>query len=660
MIDPYKTGLSTLVAILALATGASGQISSLDWSLSGCAGLQGDSLVVSAQFGGCTVSNSNASFTADLQGTYNATVDWTVAQPAVFGFIAITVDGSTTYSVPDVAGCVNPPCQGQTMGIPIAVEAGDVVTVQVSVSGAFGGSLSATVTGFDFTPDIGILPGGGALDASLLGDVLGVDGASQSGTPMAITGDLDQDGIHDYAVGVPAENLVLVLSGVDQQLLHALPAPGLGGGESLDCVGDIDGDGVDDLLVGRPNANGFLGQVDLWSGATGLLLFTRPGEDSFDAFGEAVSAAGDIDGDGTPDLLVGAPGDDGPSGSDGLVSVLSGVDGSLIDQFGDPRGSRFGSSLALVGDVTQDGLADLLVTAAINGAPGSLVQLRDHVTGPVVAQFFGATLGGVLRIAVASAGDLNGDGTPDFAIGTPSALTNGVITGELVAYSGADNSPLFSHPGTPGSALGHSLSAAGDVNGDDLDDLIVAAPFDGPGRAIVLGGPAGQVLFEIEPQLPTSRLAMTVTGGGDVNGDGFDDVLSTRLPYLGTSETSARMMIVSGSPADHVAPSLNGSGTLLPDSLLQLTVSDGQPSAETTLVIGSDHIDQAFHGGVLVPVPELILAGLRLDSSGGLVLAGRWPNNLPPFASIWAQAWTADRDALSGFNATNALQLIAP
>lgn len=655
-----KAACCALIAGLALSAEANGQLSELDWSFSGCAGLQGESLEVSAKFGGCNLSTSSAWFTADVQGTYTANVDWFVAQPALFGFIAISVNGDLVYIVSGVSSCSSPPCQGLDSDIPIPVEAGDTVRVMVTVNSALGGSLQATITGFEFTADLGILLGGGALDTSLLADVLGVDGASQGGTPMAVPGDLDQDGASDYAIGIRSENVVIVFSGKQQQLLHILPASGMGGGESLAGVGDLDGDGIADLAVGRPGADNFMGRVDLWSGASGTLLFSHSGDNAFDRFGDALSAAGDVNGDGTPDLLVGAPLADGPAGSQGLVSVLSGVDGSLISQFGDPLGIAFGSSLALVADLTQNGSPDLLVTAANNGAPGSLVQLREGVTGAVVAQFTGPPVGGLLRVAVASAGDLNGDGTADFAIGTPSAQTNGMTTGALVAYSGADLSVLFSHSGAQGSSLGHSVSAAGDVNGDGFDDLVVGAPFDGPGRATVVGGPAGQVLFHIVPLLPTGRLAMTVAGGGDINGDGFADVLASRLPYLGTAETQARVMVVSGAPADHIAPALDGSGSLLPGSVLQLTVSDGQPFGNLTLVMGSDHNETPFHGGVLVPAPNLALAGLSLDGTGSLTLSGRWPEGLPPYFSLWAQAWIVDRDALGGFAATNALQAIAP
>ncbi len=218
-------------------------------------------------------------------------------------------------------------------------------------------------------------------------------------------------------------------------LEHPTPQAFASFGWAVAGVGDVDGDGTPDLLVGAPfqpvGDNTNQGQAFVLSGATGNLLFTlnTPDEAENTLFGAAVAGVGDVDGDGTPDLLVGAPDQtvDG-NASQGQAFVLSGFDGSLLHTLNNPTpqaDARFGAAVAGVGDVNGDNIPDLLVGAdeqdvdgnnsqgqafVFSGADGSLLHTLNNPT-PQASASFGA--------AVAGVGDVNGDDRSDLLVGAP-------------------------------------------------------------------------------------------------------------------------------------------------------------------------------------------------------------------------------------------------
>ena len=262
-------------------------------------------------------------------------------------------------------------------------------------------------------------------------------------------------------------------------------------------------------------------------------LFTFSGDSAGDEFGLSVSGAGDVNGDGTPDLIVGAPGDDNNGIASGSARVLSGLDGSTLFTFdGDSANDFFGDSVSGAGDVNGDGRADLIVGAFgdnNNGSDSGIARVLSGIDGSTLFTFNGDSANDQFGLSVSGAGDVNGDGTPDLIVGALGDDNNGDESGIARVLSGMDGGTLFTFEGDSAFDLfGDSVSGAGDVNGDGFADLIVGAPFDDnngsdSGSARVLSGIDGSTLFTFDGDSAGDFFGVSVNGLGDLNGDGLDD-----------------------------------------------------------------------------------------------------------------------------------------
>ncbi len=316
-------------------------------------------------------------------------------------------------------------------------------------------------------------------------------------------------------------------------------SPGDQFGFSVAYVGDINGDGISDLAVGAPGTDpGSLvdaGSVYLLSGATGTLIRRIDGALAEGAFGFAVAAAGDINGDGVPDILVGAP---GPNGSTGQAFVISGADGSvLLTLTGTAAGDQFGWAVAGVGDVDGDGVPDLLIGAP-SADPGGLTDagsafLFSGAMGTLITQFDGAVAGNALGFAVGSPGDVNGDGFPDLLLGASQASPGGQAeAGQALLISGQAPFPtlLTLNGAGAGDGLGWFVAPAGDFNGDGVPDLIVGAPGADPsslidaGSLFIVCGATGTILRQINGQAAGDSLGVSAAAIG-FNLDGRPDLV---------------------------------------------------------------------------------------------------------------------------------------
>ncbi len=297
-------------------------------------------------------------------------------------------------------------------------------------------------------------------------------------------------------------------------------------GFSVAGAGDVDGDGVPDLIAGvpfrDPNGRTDAGSARVFSGATGLQLLVFRGQAASDNLGRAVAGAGDVDGDGLADLIVAAPfADPGGLKDAGSAFVLSGAGGSLIFQFdGQGAHDEFGFSVAPAGDVDGDGVPDLAAGAPLADSNGKTDSGAAFVfsgaTGAQVLRFNGLHGGDALGRSVAGTGDADGDGVPDLAAGAPFAAPGGRSNaGSAFLVSGATGGMVLQIDGQAASDfLGTAVSGAGDADGDGLGDLVLGAPFASPGSLLFAGS---AFVFTFNPILIASGGIFSISAGGTID-----------------------------------------------------------------------------------------------------------------------------------------------
>jgi hypothetical protein len=361
------------------------------------------------------------------------------------------------------------------------------------------------------------------------------------GTSVAGIGDVNGDGIGDLIVGAPGLDKVSIISGKDQSVLRTVGDPdGLSKyqfGFSVIGVGDWDGDGVDDFAVSAPGVPGVVplpcvlppckpnpqwGRVFVISGATGALIKKfEPPEETLE-FGYAIAPLGDINGDGKPELAVGAP---VLTNSVGRVYALSGADGSQIWKATESGAglsrtqpiASFGATLAALRDINGDGKADLVVGApfhddgtgklagaayVLSGADGS--QIRSHVPPQLSAENrFG--------VSVTNIGDQNDDGKDDYMVGDSRASKAHLFSGAGGSYLGAIASRQLND------FFGFAAATVSDYDGDGKVDFWISAP---DSDHVYLMNSAGTQLLDVPDPLTGNKsfghsLATTRDLGGD-------------------------------------------------------------------------------------------------------------------------------------------------
>lgn len=309
-------------------------------------------------------------------------------------------------------------------------------------------------------------------------------------------------------------------------------------GSSVDGVPDLDGDGFADFIIGVPGDDTSAwegGSVRVYSGATGSLLYTRYGGSANDWFGAAVSGIGDVDGDGAGDFIVGAPGNGNNGVDSGSARVFSGRSGVvLFTIYGDSAGDRFGHTVSGAGDVDDDGFADFLVGAAWDddrGRDSGSATVFSGRDGSVLYRVDGTAAGDWFGVSVGGAGDVDGDGFTDFIVGAPGDDTAGVDAGRATVFSGAGGHALRTFTGNArGQAFGAAVNGAGDVDADGYADVIIGAWGDATygrysGGARVYSGRTGGLLFSFHGDSANDFFGYAVSGAGDFNADGFADLL---------------------------------------------------------------------------------------------------------------------------------------
>jgi hypothetical protein len=429
------------------------------------------------------------------------------------------------------------------------------------------------------------------LQASTLLDPQPEHSSTLFGYSIAVVGDVDGDGVPDLAVGAPFQDgdftgvpgfgkpqnvgKVFLISGRTLTVIRELNDPEFqmiqsqkfGGqfGFSVAAVGDVNGDGVPDILVGVPhhivpeqggqekviNA----GRAFVFSGNDGAVLLTLddPTPQEGAKLGFAVTGLKDINSDGVPDLLVGAPGKDISDVEDsqvGIAYIFSGRDGSVIRSLNFPspgqsdNGANFGAAVA------NAGRHEVIIGAprrsrafVFNAATGTL---KFTIQSPITERqpSFG--------FAIAAGKDLNGDGTADFAIGAP--LANN-LHGLVFLFSGADASlqrTLRSPDPQAFARFGASIFLSEDISGDGRPDILVGAPEQkasgqlNAGKVFIFRG-TGSQLRTVTSTTPQAFAGFGyAVATGDFNGDGIPE------PVIGVPFQNADLIAPDGDVETHL------------------------------------------------------------------------------------------------------------
>ena len=463
----------------------------------------------------------------------------------------------------------------------------------------FNGLKSGGILGYSGVSGAGDVNGDGFDDFLIATRSMNTD--NPSGGVFLVFGGRNNLIALDTAGGTPADgkidlsNLNGLTGFVIDHLVGVTPyrdTPGINGGHFISGAGDLNGDGFDDLVIGDPFANRLdnpsggttetIGQVFVVYGGLSRLLsadyadtvgdghidvtllqsqtgLVIDGISSRDHTGWAVSGAGDVNGDGIDDLLIGSPRVKSGTLSSGQATLIFGGQQNL--------------STWDAADATSDGHAQLARLS------------RD--TGFVFQGEFSTRTG----FSLAAAGDVNGDGYRDIVIGTDSSSPEGrayVVFGGPQALAGFDvagggladgQAALANLTGTTGFALtgfatpndtesqfGSAVSSAGDVNADGYDDLLIGAwfaAFNGSttGKSyLVLGGSGNVNDFELQSKQAGDALGFSVSGATDVNGDGFADVLIAAPNADPNGGNSGQSYVVFGGNFANAATSIGTSG----------------------------------------------------------------------------------------------------
>jgi hypothetical protein len=382
------------------------------------------------------------------------------------------------------------------------------------------------------------------------------------GFSVGLAGDVNGDGISDVIVGALGENKVYVFYGTDSvegmSTAADWEASGPAGfGCSVGTAGDVNGDGYSDIIVGAYGVDKAYVFHGSDAGLSATAAWTFESESTGYYFGRSVGTAGDVNNDGYSDVIVGAYLEEKAyvfHGSEGGLSVSAAWAAESVQP-----GAYFGFSVGTAGDVNNDGISDVIVGTYLEGkayvfhgsADGLPMDPGENIATPESAAwtaesnepdaYFGRSVG--------TAGDVNGDGISDVIVGAygenKAYVFHGSIDGLPVDPGENIATPVIAAwmagSDQPDADFGCSVGTAGDVNNDGISDVIVGAY--GEGKAYVFHGSdsdAGMSTtadWTAESDQADAWFGISVGAAGDVNGDEISDVIVGASMY-NNSETN--------------------------------------------------------------------------------------------------------------------------
>lgn len=407
------------------------------------------------------------------------------------------------------------------------------------------------------------------------------------------SGDWNNDGFSDLAVGSwyqdsgqTNEGVCFVYLGsrtgisVNSSWSADGDQDGANFGYAVETAGDVNGDGYEDLIVGAPvydNGESNEGRVFVYLGGSGGLAnvpsWSAEGNEANAWFGWSVSGAGDVNGDGFADVVVGVPNWDGGGAVDqGKAQLYLGSAAGLATTpawtyIGSETDAGMGYSVSGAGDVNGDGYFDVIV-----GLPGrSNGQSREGIAYVFLGNASGLanTPVAILQenqansnfgISVSDAGDVNGDGRGDVIVGASNWSNGNTTEGAAFVYHGTATGVNTVHAWSvegaqDGAHRGEDVAGAGDVNNDGYSEVVVGSPYytttlTDEGRASVwFGGPSGlaaSTTYVINGGQDNSRFGASVTSAGDINGDGFGDLAVGQPDYANGQNSEGRAVLYFG------------------------------------------------------------------------------------------------------------------